>query len=205
MTTTTTASSAFMARIVRNGHGSRQCWNATCWNALIAHPDAYRADRIRPSLPAWRYAATARDQIASARLRRRARSDGPDRALSRRAAHAAPFNGSRRAARSGEHAIPGSSASTLPRVHRYRLRGPSRRRDHLRHARPGVARSDGSGLPPDGIRRGLLLRSRDRLASRPFEAAHVRAQMPRLERAQTAPRGRPRRRPGGTGVSSRAG
>ena len=45
MTTTTTASSAFMARIVGNGHDSRQCWNATCWNALIAGPDAYRADR----------------------------------------------------------------------------------------------------------------------------------------------------------------
>lgn len=40
MTTTTTASSAFMARIVGNGHDSRQCWNA-----LIAGPDAYRADR----------------------------------------------------------------------------------------------------------------------------------------------------------------
>ena len=47
MTTTTTVGSAFMARIARNGHDSRQCWNA-----LIAHPDAYRASRTRLSLPA---------------------------------------------------------------------------------------------------------------------------------------------------------
>ena len=69
------------------------------------------------------------------------------------------------------------------------FRGGGRGGDDVCDGRPRVARSRGARLPPHRYGRRLLRRAWNRPGRRPFEAAHVRATVPRLERTKAAPGG----------------